>query len=165
MEKYNYQLSKYIINFIKTDFIDKNDDNDDFDKLWNKWLHVEGVDRVFKLEKERLNMSGWEGDIHIKVYKSIKYYQIKKSKKKCTKKKRRNYIHISTDMKKQMYEFIDNTKIKKPSNAYMEFLNTYKTSYDNETKQLKEHLHEKEIAIKIKKTFKNRFYIKNKTLI
>ena len=119
--------------------------------------------RVFKLEKERLNMCGWEGDIYVKVYKSIKYYQIKKSEKKCTKKKRRNYIHISTDMKKQMYEFIDNTKIKKPSNAYSEFLNTYKTSYDNETKQLKEHLHEKEIAIKIKKTFKNRFYIKNKT--
>ena len=31
MEKYNYQLSKYIINFIKTDFIEKIDDNDDFD--------------------------------------------------------------------------------------------------------------------------------------
>ena len=163
MEKYNYQLSMDIISFIKTDFIEKNDDNDDFDKLWNKWLLVEGVDRVFKLEKERLNMCGWEGDIYVKVYKSIKYYQIKKSEKKCTKKKRRNYIHISEDMKKQMYEFIDNTKIKKPSNAYSAFLNTYKSVYDNETKRLKEHLSEKEIGIKIKKTFKNRFYIKNKT--
>ena len=75
----------------------------------------------------------------------------------------RKYLQADYNIYKALYEFIDNTKIKKPSNAYSEFLNTYKTSYDNETKQLKEHLHEKEIAIKIKKTFKNRFYIKNKT--
>jgi len=163
MEKYNYQLSDDIINFIKADFIEKNNFDNNFDKLWNKWILTEGIDRIFKLENERLNIIGWEGDIYIKVYKSIKYYQMKKSEKKCTKKKRRDYIHISGNMKKKMYEFIDNTKIKKPSNAYSEFLNTYKSTYDNETKQLKEHLPEKEIATKIKKTFKNRFYIKNKT--
>jgi hypothetical protein len=163
MEKYNYQLSNDIINFIKTDFIEKNNIDNNFDKLWNKWILTEGIDRIFKLENERLNMIGWEGDIYMKVYKSIKYYQIKKSEKKCAKKKRRNYIHISENTKKQMYEFIDNTKIKKPSDAYSAFLNTYKSIYDNETKLLKEYLSEKEIIIKIKKTFKNRFYIKNKT--
>lgn len=163
MEKYNYQLSNDIIHFIKTDFIEKNNIDNNFDKLWNKWILTEGIDRIFKLENERLNMIGWEGDIYMKVYKSIKYYQIKKSEKKCTKKKRRNYIHISENTKKQMYEFIDNTKIKKPSDAYSAFLNTYKSIYDNETKLLKEYLPENEIIIKIKKTFKNRFYIKNKT--
>ena len=163
MEKYNYQLSNNIINFIRVDFIEKNRIDNNFDKLWDKWIQMEGVDRIFKLEHERLNMIGWKGDIYMKVYKSIKYYQIKKSEKKCTKKKRRNYIHISEDMKSQMYEFIDNTKIRKPSEAYSEFLNVHKLIYDKETTRLKGHLSEKEIIIKIKKTFKNRFYIKNKT--
>lgn len=163
MSRYRYNLSDDLLSYIKENFIERYDGYD-FDDYWEEWKSTERIQVMFKIEEERLKNLGWEGNIDVKIKTSIKYYYLKKStKKKSTKKKRRNYVHIDENIKMKMNKFIKDTKIKKPSKAFDDFIEINKESYSIECKRLKGYLKDNEIQLKIKKTFKNIFYLKNKT--
>ena len=163
MTHYRYNLSEELLSYMKDNFISRYDGYD-FEYYWEESIKTERMCIMFQIEEERLKNLGWKGDINVKIKTSIKYYYLKKgTKKKGTKKKRRNYVHIDEKIKMKMNEFIKNTNIKKPSKAFEEFMKNNKNDYNNECKRLKIYLKENEIPLKIKKTFKNIFYLKNKT--
>jgi hypothetical protein len=163
MARYRYNLSNDLLSYIKLNLIDRYDGYD-FDDYWEEWKSRERIQIMFKMEEERLKTLGWKGDINVKIRTSIKYYYLNIDKtKKSTKKKRRSYVHVDENISILMNEFIKKTIIKKPAKAFDDFMEKNKDCYDNECIRLKEYLIKEAIPLKIKKTFKNKFYLKNKT--
>jgi len=163
MQRYRYNLSDDLLSYIKIHFLERYDGHN-FDEYWEEWKLSERIKIMFEMEKRRLEKDGWEGNIDVKIKKSIKYYYLNINKeKKSSKKKRRKYIHIDENISILMDDFIKNTKIKKPSKAFNDFVKKNNDCYNNECKRLKGKMKEIEIPLKIKKTFKNKFYLKNKT--
>tara|TARA_B110000438_G_scaffold295406_1_gene338352 strand:- start:1217 stop:1708 length:492 start_codon:yes stop_codon:yes gene_type:complete len=163
MERYRYNLSAELLSYIKINFINRLD-NDKFDNSWNEWITMERVKVLFKIEEKRLIKEGWVGVINDKIKTSIKYYYMNNNEqRKSTKKKRRNYVHMDDKMGVLMNNFINDTKINKPSSAYEKFIKENELSCKKECLRLKGYMKDKETLIKIKKTFKNKFYLKNKT--
>ena len=149
---------------------------------WIKW--TEQHDESIKEEEERLKKCGYEGDVKTKMFTSIKYYYMKKNKtnktnKKDTKEKtekRKKYISLSPFM----LEIIDNHIMKEinhnmnvnsgiiniePSAAYLNFCKENQLQIVEEIKILKEQMDQTEIAIKLKKTYKNRYQNKKTVLL
>ncbi len=163
MDKYRYNLSDELLTYIKINFINQFD-HEKFDKCWKNWITMERVKILFKMEENRLINEGWSGNINEKIKTSIKYYYLNKDEnEKSTKKKRRKYIHINDKLSGSMNDFINKTKIKKPAAAYEKFIKDNKPHYKTECLRLKEYIQNNDISFKIKKTFKNKFYLKNKT--
>jgi hypothetical protein len=141
---------------------------------WIKWTE-EHADSI-KEEESRLKKCGYEGDVKTKMFTSIKYYYIKKTKKgtKEPKQKRKKYISLSPCI----LETIDNHIMKEindsmkqngfinvePSHAYLNFCKENQTEIVEEIKILKEQMDQNEIAIKLKKTYKNRYQNKKLAL-
>jgi hypothetical protein len=144
---------------------------------WIKWTE-EHADSI-KEEETRLKKCGYEGDVKTKMFTSIKYYYIKKNKKetketKETKQKRKKYVSLSPCI----LETIDNHIMKEindsmkkngfinvePSHAYLNFCKENQTEIVEEIKILKEQMDQNEIAIKLKKTYKNRYQNKKLAL-
>lgn len=163
MSQFRYNLSDDLLSYIKINFINRFD-HANFDNSWNEWITMERVKMLFKMEEKRLREKGWNGIINDKIKTSIKYYYLNKTEqKKGAKKKRKNYVHIDDKMNILMKNFIHNTEIKKPSSAYDKFIKDNELIYKAERLRLKEYMKDEETLIKIKKTFKNKFYLKNKT--
>ena len=85
------------------------------------------------------------------------------------KKIRRPYIKQNSEFISVVDNHVNNIVSKniKPSNAYDNFKNTepYSTSYKSEVLRISEYLdNETEIENKIKKTYKNRYFVKQKNL-
>jgi vacuolar-type H+-ATPase catalytic subunit A/Vma1 len=57
--------------------IHKYDNKEDFNEAWKEWINEN--DEMIQFEKEELMRMGYSGDIYRKIYKSVKYYYIKKS--------------------------------------------------------------------------------------
>jgi hypothetical protein len=148
---------------------------------WIKWTEQHG--ESIKEEEARLKKCGYEGDVKIKMFTSIKYYYMKKDKKakKETKdqeekpEKRKKYISLSP----LMLETIDNHIMKEishnmekngliniePSSAYLNFCKENQLQIIEEIKILKEQMDQNEIATKLKKTYKNRYQNKKTVLL
>lgn len=145
--------------------IHKFDDRDDFKDAWEKWL-IENKDMVSN-ELARLQKLGYNGDIEDKMFKSVRYYYRKKSNEKSEPKKRRKYVSLGKEILLLIDTHIErgmvNDKDYKPSIGFDDFVNTYqneiKDVFDALTKQ---DLKNNEITNKIKKTYKNRYFIKQK---
>jgi hypothetical protein len=148
---------------------------------WIKW--TEENSESIKEEEARLKKCGYEGDVKIKMFTSIKYYYMKKGKKetKETKdqeektEKRKKYVSLSP----LMLEIIDNHIMKEindnmekngliniePSSAYLNFCKENQLQIIEEIKILKEQMAQNEIATKLKKTYKNRYQNKKTVLL
>lgn len=125
---------------------------------------------IIQQETTYLKSIGYEGNIIDKMYKSARYYFKNKNYTPSEKKKRRKYIpqdkefiitideHVSLCMRNDI----------KPSDSYIEFTTKTELSeiLDNEMKRLGEFLdNQKDIVAKIKKTYKNRYFIQQKYVI
>lgn len=145
---------------------------------WIKWTeqHAQSI----KEEEERLKKCGYEGDVKTKMFTSIKYYYMKKAKKETKEteekpEKRKKYISLSPCI----LETIDNHIMKEinhnmekngliniePSSAYLNFCKENQLQIVEEIKILKEQMDQNEIAIKLKKTYKNRYQNKKTVLL
>ena len=139
-----------------------------FKERWMRWTCNElNFQKIIKEEK-RLVESGYKGNMEDKMYKTVRYYLKTKSPQKKEPKKRRKYVSITRDMIKSMDDHIEEIAIPenmKPSNAYNNFMSIPETSnlIDNEVNELiRKELTEVAALNKIKKTYKNRFYLKQK---
>jgi len=145
---------------------------------WIKW--TEENSESIKEEEARLKKCGYEGDVKIKMFTSIKYYYMKKNKtnkKEPEEKpeKRKKYVSLSP----LMLQTIDNHIMKEinhnmekngfiniePSSAYLIFCKENQTEIIEEIKILKEQMDQTEIATKLKKTYKNRYQTKKTILL
>lgn len=178
--KFSEGMTKQLMYFSQ---IHKLDTLKEYKEAWEKWTieHNEEIETEYTF----LSKQGFQGDIYDKMFKSCRYYYSKKTlkelnsiygdgekeetgektmKKTRETKPRKQYVHIS----KTILELIDTHISKhknepefKPAKAYIDFCETnyytlenYKLSVlDNET------MNEDEYNDKLKKTYKNRYYL------
>ena len=159
--KFSQTFMTYLENWVS---VHKYDDNDLFQDNWNLWCRSNEME--IEYERERLQKNGCEKDIYDKMYKTVRYYLKNKPDTKSEPKKRRNYISLDKDF----IEDIDNHIVNfgntiKPQRAYENFLidESYNEKIQETIDELKLcDLNENEIMNKIKKTYKNRYFIYKK---
>ena len=118
---------------------------------FEKWFQLPTITELINSESEMLNRHNYGTDIKIKIYRSIKYYYVKKfalhDKKE---KKQRNGKHpidpdILKAIKDNLMEHFNTNPQFKPSDTFIDFIKNYS---DN---------------VLLKKCYKNQYYqIKNK---
>ncbi len=139
--------------------INKYSDTQSFNEKWDIWLKQN--DNIIQNENKLLISKGYQGDIYIKLYKSAKYYY--KNKKNKSVKKRKKYISIDHQILNLIDEHITSIRIDlKPHDCYLHFIELHKNDISKEYNRLINILNKNDFDDKIKKTYKNRFYILKK---
>jgi hypothetical protein len=138
------------------------DHRNDFKEAWNIWTE-ENEDLVDD-EIRRLSNLGYDGDILDKMFKSARYYFRKKSTEKKEPQKRRVYVGVQKELLESMDKHITNNindKEYKPSEGFTIFCKENTETLQKEVSRLckcglTDHI---EIKNKIKKTYKNRYFM------
>lgn len=151
------------------------DDRKKFKEAWTEWIE-ENADSV-EIEVKRLEELDYRGDMLDKMFKSARYYFRKKQGKKESK-ERHQYTSVQKELLEAMNEHIlknviqkDNDTdhknmnkdihIFKPSDGFLQFCEAHKELIKDEIiRMMKQNITDAEwIKIKIKKTYKNRYFI------
>ena len=162
--KFSNDFTEPLYQFSK---IHQYDHRKDFKEAWKIWIE-ENEDLVNK-EVRRLIELSYKGDILDKMFKSARYYFRKKSTEKKDPKKRRVYVGIQSELLAAMDKHISSNKKNeayKPSNGFDDFCKQYiellKVEVTNLCKSgIKD---SEEIKNKIKKTYKNRYFMSTSKL-
>ena len=138
------------------------DDRHAFKEAWNNW--VEENQDLVDTESRNLINNGYDGDVLDKMFKSARYYFRKKSTEKKDPVVRRTYINVDKQlldaMDEHIMENIDDDDYQ-PKNGFTDFCNS-------NIELLKKVVNEicqsgikdaREIEDKIKKTYKNRYFV------
>jgi len=138
------------------------DDRHAFKEAWNNW--VEENQDLVDTESRNLINNGYNGDVLDKMFKSARYYFRKKSTEKKDPVVRRTYINVDKQlldaMDEHIMENIDDDDYQ-PKNGFTDFCNS-------NIELLKKVVNEicqsgikdaREIEDKIKKTYKNRYFV------
>ena len=154
---YRYTFSDEFISVLKA-FIDihRYDTPEVFKEKWKEWCsnNIGTIDR----ETRRLKEAGYTGDVDIKMYKSARYYYKNKSMKEVKSKKRRKYIRLGADILGLMDAHLRENR-QKPSLSYIQFMDDNKQCIQNiHQTLLVAGLPKEDIDLKIRKTFKNRYF-------
>ena len=160
--KFSNEFINELSNFSK---IHQYDDRKLFKEAWNNWIEEYNI--LIEIEKKRLNELKYVGDILDKMFKSARYYFRNKNTEKKEPVKRKNYV----SMQKEFIQLIDNhiqQNIKnedyKPSSGFDDFCkNNINILQEEITKLYNVGFSDSiEIKNKIKKTYKNRYFILTK---
>ena len=158
--KFAEEVVSQITNFAKIHQYDK---RDDYQEAWKEWVD-ENDDMIFT-ERKRLNQLGYQGDVEDKMYKAGRYYfRNKSSGDNAEKTKRRKYIPTSQELICAMDAHIKMGGCKKefkPSDGYDDFCENYRELLSREINitLTQVQLDADEMSKKIKKTYKNRYFI------
>jgi len=161
--KFSSEFNDNLLSFAK---LHQLEDRHTYKDNWNRWILSNSS--IIDDESTRLKQLGYTGDIIDKMYKSGRYYyRTKKSNQ--TQTERRKYISIDTDIIDLMDKYINDTYeqniILKPSTTFNLFLKEYESNIISETNRLNNlELNDNEIKLKIKKTYKNRYFLYNKQI-
>jgi hypothetical protein len=143
-------LNKEIMEFAE---IHKFDSKENLIEQFGSWTKEKLISELIKKEEEFLQMNSYEGEIHMKIFKSIKYYYIKKflEPEEKEKKEKKKPTYFSKEFLSKVYLDIENNfdtnRSFRPADTYPLFL---------EKNELKD-------TNSIKKCYKNIYYqIKNK---
>jgi hypothetical protein len=160
---YRYKFTdEFTADLFKFSKVHQYDHRKDFKEAWNTW--TEENENIVSSQVRRLTNLGYDGDIMDKMFKSARYYFRKKSTEKKAPAERRNYMGVQKDLLDAMDEHIKtkiNEKDYKPSEGFDEFCK-------NNVDLLKEEVNilcrngftnSEEIKKKIKKTYKNRYFL------
>lgn len=157
--KFSEDFTKPLYQFSK---IHQYDHRKDFKEAWNIWIE-ENEDLISK-EVRRLTELDYKGDILDKMFKSARYYFRKKSTEKKEPQKRRVYVGIQSELLAAMDNHISANKKNdnyKPSTGFDEFCKEYIEILKVEVTSLFKSgiTDSEEIKKKIKKTYKNRYFM------
>ncbi len=156
---YRYTFSDefeiYLKEFSKTH---RYDNTSDFKKHWKAWIKIGQIENLIEIERKKLNKNGYNGDILVKMYKSARYYFKNKSEKKPEQQKRRKYIRLDQDLLEYMDSHINRNISNKPETAYNNFLELEMAKKYITNENSKNILKRNDFDLKVKKTYKNRFY-------
>jgi len=157
--KFTPQFQEKLVSFTK---IHKFDDAVIFRENWDEWLE-ENKANVMQETRNLINL-GYRGDVKTKMYKSVRYYYKDKSEKKSEPKKRRVYISLDRDILDSIDSHIDKHKTSKPAQAYLHFINSTAKELLDKTRIMimSSGLDKNQTEQKLKKTYKNRFFIRTK---
>ena len=160
---FRYKFTEgFTIELYKFSKIHQYDHRSDFKEAWNIWTE-ENEDLVDD-EIRRLSNLGYDGDILDKMFKSARYYFRKKSTEKKEPQKRRVYVGVEKELLESMDKHITNNindKEYKPSEGFTLFCKENTETLQKEVSRLckcglTDHI---EIKNKIKKTYKNRYFM------
>lgn len=165
---YRYKFSKEFLD-VMTEFarIHRFDDAQVFKENWNEWVekNIDNISRETKILKDM----GYTGNVKVKMYKSARYYfKNKSTKNKGKEKKRCKYVGLDPLFRMAMDDHIQCISFRrelKPSMGYINFIDDEKNKdmIKTEKNRLKSFgFKEDEIEGKLKKTYKNRYYLKQK---
>jgi len=157
--KFNENFTDELYTFSK---IHQYDHRKDFKEAWEIW--IEERDDIISEEVRRLSNLGYDGDILDKMYKSARYYFRKKSTEKKAPQKRQAYQSVQKDLLESMDEHIKshvNDENYKPSYGFDSFCKENKDLLQEEVAILCKNgfTDSEKIKQKIKKTYKNRYFI------
>ena len=160
---YRYKfIEEFTGELYKFSKIHQYDHRKDFKEAWNIW--VEDNQGLVDEEVRRLSNLGYDGDILDKMFKSARYYFRKKSTEKKEPQKRRVYIGVEKELleaiDKHIIQNVNNTDYK-PSDGFSVFCKENIEILQEEVNRLYKcgltnHI---EIKDKIKKTYKNRYFM------
>jgi hypothetical protein len=160
---YRYKfIEEFTGELYKFSKIHQYDHRKDFKEAWNIW--VDDNQGLVDEEVRRLSNLGYDGDILDKMFKSARYYFRKKSTEKKEPQKRRVYVGVEKDLLEAMDKHIIqnvNNKDYKPSDGFSIFCKENLEILQEEVNRLckcglTNHI---EIKDKIKKTYKNRYFM------
>jgi len=160
---FRYKFSQeFVDELYKFSKIHQYDERKDFKEAWNTW--VDENEELVHLEMRRLINLGYDGDVLDKMFKSARYYFRKKSTEKKEPAQRRDYISVSKKLLDSMDTHIENNinnEDYKPSHGFDDYCKKNQEILKDEVALLvkngfTDHV---EIKNKIKKTYKNRYFI------
>ena len=164
---YRHKFSPKFLEYLKEfSRIHRYDTADAFKDNWEIWCD-ENKD-IIEEERTKLKEQGYDGKVLVKMYKSARYYFKTKSNKKTEPIKRRNYIGLDSEFRDLMDSHIENVCVRremKPSDGFVDFMDQviYVDKINTETVRLKSYnFKQEEIFAKMKKTYKNRYFIYQK---
>jgi hypothetical protein len=157
--KFTDEFTNELFKFSK---IHQYDHRKDFKEAWKIWL--EENDLIVEEEVRRLANLGYDGDVVEKMFKSARYYFRKKSTEKKAPTKRRDYVGVNKVLLDAMDKHIRigiTSEDFKPSDGFDEFCNNNKDLLREEVNTLCKNgfTDSTEIKNKIKKTYKNRYFL------
>jgi len=157
--KFDEKFTVELFNFAK---IHQHDQRKDFKEAWTVW--IEENDDIVNEETRRLQNLGYNGSVPDKMFKSARYYFRQKSTEKKAPKERRDYVGSRKELLDAMDQHIkkhSNKKDCKPSDGFDEFCKANRDVLNDEVKMLcKNGFNDAvEIKNKIKKTYKNRYFL------
>ena len=154
--KFTNEFMEYLYNFSK---IHQYDDRTHFKESWVKW--TEEHNDIVNMENRRLTNLGYDGNVLDKMFKSARYYFRNKSTEKKEPKERRQYISINRELLNAMDTHIKENmsdKEYKPKLGFANFCEKYIDLLNESISKLTVNDAEL-ISDKIKKTYKNRYFI------
>jgi len=160
---YRYKFTQdFMDELYKFSKVHQYDDRKSFKESWEIW--AEESEDLISDETDRLEALGYEGDVLDKMFKSARYYFRKKSTVKPEPKERRKYVGIQ----KELLDAMDNHIISglnkedyKPSEGFNDFCTNNIDALKNEVERLlSNNLAADDIMKKVKKTYKNRYFMK-----
>lgn len=159
--KFTQEFMNEIYQFAK---IHQYDERKYFKEAWEVWMETQS--ELVNSEVNRLTTLNYQGDIIDKMFKSARYYFRKKGTVKKEPLQRSSYVAVNKDLLDAMDQHIMTNIIKKdykPSDGFMDFCNTNIELLKEEVARLfeEEGLQKdaKTVEKKIKKTYKNRYFI------
>ena len=180
-KKFRYDFSDNIVQMLG-EFANENigKSRKEFMNRWEEYIAEEGTRQKIEYEKEMMIQHGFSGDVMDKMYKSVRYYHVKRDKKKFLEEDSINkYKHenrFSREFLKIMDEYIY-YQLTNPDNIYVNEngiqINTVSQSgsYKKFCENNRENILEEFIKIKnktgpltgimvnkLRKTYKTRFY-------
>ena len=161
---YRYKFSdEFIEELYKFSKIHQYDHRKDFKEAWENW--IEDNSNIIFRESTRLTDLGYEGDILNKMFTSARYYFRKKGTEKKEPRERCTYIGIQKELLDAMDNHITinlNKSWYKPSTGFTEFCKEHIELLREEVELLVKFnlvTSSEEIKKKIKKTYKNRYFM------
>ena len=133
-----------------------------FKEAWELW--IEENNNIVVSEVNRLTELRYDGDIIDKMFKSARYYFRKKSTEKKALSERRVYIGVTKELLESMDKHITSRIIQehyKPSDGFHEFCKIHIDLLKEQVHLLCKNgfINFDEIKNKIKKTYKNRYFL------
>jgi hypothetical protein len=161
---YRYKFTEsFMEELYKFSKIHEYDNRKDFKEAWQIW--IEEQEDIIDAEVRRLINLGYQGNVMDKMFKSARYYfRKKKSENNKEPQKRREYQSVQKELLEQMDEHIKtniSNKDYKPSEGFDQFCQENIDILKEEVSKLcKSGLTDSdEIKKKIKKTYKNRYFL------
>lgn len=170
---FRFKLSNEISNEIEYfSKLHQYDDKKTYKEEWKKWISNEEINSLMQKEIIRLTELGYDGDIQKKIYISSRYYYRKKTPHKKEEAKINKKMRFSINFLKNIDEYIDEhlkkNAIKKdettfisnlpPAECFQSFCNDKPETISEEFKKYPQ-FEENELYEKMKKTFKNRYFV------
>jgi hypothetical protein len=153
--KFTTEFTDELYKFSK---IHQYDHRKDFKEAWNTW--VEDNAELIADETRYLNENGYDGDILNKMFTSARYYLRKKNTEKKEPVERKKYICLNKDFLDIIDTYIK-SNLDKPSQGFDNFCQTNIDVLKEEIRNLCSNgiTNHTEIHKKIKKTYKNRYFL------